>query len=437
MSQRLDEAFGRWRELLHEPQPTTRTWRALHRTARWVARTHPDVFIEQWAPYAARLLERWPPLLRAWTRDVALELAASDAPQDRALLRLGSGACLRTVREVRRWHELTGGLPIVELSPPEDHLEPDTLASLLPMLRGTAALRLRDQTPLSAASVAALASWSGLPALRVLDLRGNTNGLQALEALTRQTASPLSLEVLRLGPYHHSATTPWREAHGDGVAAAITGAGQRLAALRLLDLAYCGLTDDALGALCQAQLPALRDLRLGEQQGIDWNQLTGLSDAAMVQLSRAPHLRGLEALNLSYNQITDAGLAEWGASANARALRSLSLSGRYDGDMIVAGLRRASALARLEVLRMNYPASLSFQGFMGIATAPFAHTLRALELRGDLTSLDMLTALEDPHALPALKALHIHGRHLQAQQRQAVLRRLAALRPALTVHIHR
>jgi hypothetical protein len=127
----------------------------------------------------------------------------------------------------------------------------------------------------------------------------------------------------------------------EGVAALASSAA--LASVRSLAIERCGLTD--LGVRLLAQSPhvsALRELYLGNRQGIETGVLNKISDDGGLALAGSPNLGRLETLDLAYTGVGDASLEALAASLHLSQLSSVNAWGTR---LTREGTRHAKALA--------------------------------------------------------------------------------------------
>lgn len=183
-----------------------------------------------------------------------------------------------------------------------------------------------------------------------------------------------------------------------------------LGRVEVLDLSFNGLCDAGVGCLADCRsLPGLTALHLND------NQL--ISAGGVRRLADSPHLSGLRALDVSANDVGDAGIT---ALANGRLhrLHTLKVRANHIGDAGCEALANSPLLARLLAhdprldLRQN---SIGSAGVKALAASPYLAGVRVLDLSHNYIGDDGLAALADsPHA-PKLHTLLLHQNRLTDQ----------------------
>ncbi len=336
------------------------------------------------------------------------------------------------------------------------------LLDAAPNLRG---LRLAS-CALNANAVAALVDHPHAAALTRLDLSGNNFGPEGLERLAR---SSLGVVHLALGP--HRGRGDWLgtpvgvvaelpnllslacNAHG------FTGLGHFPARLTRLDLGGGGDLPgrDTLVELARAPAAAqLHELVYPRQRMRD-EDLLALAELHHLKRLRAPYneltdaapfSRGSwEALDLTYNQLSAAGVRTLRELATLRELRlagkvgeaGLALAGgaalpeleilelrsRELGDADLAAL----AGEKLRLVHLELEGCFTDQGLKALAAAPWFAGLRRLTLRGPFAG-----KLLETLAMPALESLELEPRLDSAMSVSRMLNRQPALRRLTLSH---
>jgi uncharacterized protein (TIGR02996 family) len=168
-----------------------------------------------------------------------------------------------------------------------------------------------------------------------------------------------------------------------------------------LSLNLCRLTITGLEALAAA--PGLAGL-----SGLNLHG-NNLNDGAVAALVRAPAFR-LEALDLTRNQITDAGARALAASPSLAGLRKLSLWGNQltdEGFRALVQSPHLVALTHLEVGLYGMPSRFTEASLRALAQSPAPPRLTALDLGGSLVADPGLAALAGYPHLDALRRLDL------------------------------
>jgi hypothetical protein len=127
----------------------------------------------------------------------------------------------------------------------------------------------------------------------------------------------------------------------EGVAALAPSAA--LATVHTLALERCGLTDLGVRLLAQSpHLSHLRELYLGNRQGIETGPLNEIGDDSGLAVARSRTLGRLETLDFAYTRVGDAGLEALIASPYLSRLSSVNAWGTR---LTREGSRRVAALA--------------------------------------------------------------------------------------------
>lgn len=179
-----------------------------------------------------------------------------------------------------------------------------------------------------------------------------------------------------------------------------------LPAVRRLDLGGCSLSAERIRALVSAPaIASVRELVLDAAkltadaakaiaespylEGLEVLSLSnsGVGDEALSALAQSTTLRSLQALVLTENRkLTEVGLAALARSPFSGTLRVLELNGVPHSGKMLEALCHGGGLTRLERLNLRYLAfggrtdRLGVAGAKALAAAPFARTLRELEL---------------------------------------------------------
>ena len=112
-----------------------------------------------------------------------------------------------------------------------------------------------------------------------------------------------------------------------------------LGGVRSLDLSFNGMGDGGVGLLAAARtLPNLRALALNDNQRITAD--------GVGRLAESPHLGGLQSLDVSANDIGDAGVTALADTRTLPRLHTLRVRANHIGDAGVAALARSPLLAR-------------------------------------------------------------------------------------------
>jgi uncharacterized protein (TIGR02996 family) len=193
----------------------------------------------------------------------------------------------------------------------------------------------------------------------------------------------------------------------NGPAVGLVAALARAPAFRLeaLDLTYNEVTDaDAVALAASPHLARLTALSLGHSR---------MSDAGLRALVQSPHLAALTDLELGQaftGTLTDAGLAALAQSPCPPRLRSLVLAGAHVGDAglaALAGYRHLDALRKLDLSKVRTPFALL--NAAGITDAG----ARVLAMLPGLAGLRWLNlennALTDSGAQALLASPHLAG----------------------------
>jgi uncharacterized protein (TIGR02996 family) len=174
-----------------------------------------------------------------------------------------------------------------------------------------------------------------------------------------------------------------------------------LGPVEVLDLGFNGLDDVGVGVLAKAAtLPNLRALALNDN-----GQVTG---NGVLELAGSPFLGGLESLDLSGNDVNDAGVRAVVESRPLARLHTLRLAGNHIGDGGVAALAGSPLLRRILArdarldLRSN---AIGPAGAEVLARSPTAAAADELDLTGNcLRDAGVGALLGGPH-LGGLRAL--------------------------------
>lgn len=273
-------------------------------------------------------------------------------------------------------------------------------------------LRLRA-TGLSDADAGALFALP-LTQLEELDLRGNSVGQRAVAALVR-TERP-ALARLELGDTDvddeaidilaQASTLPALTTLGLATAeittervAALLSAPNR-AALTSLDLAACYLGDDLAHILATPHAPRLRSLAVSRND---------LTDAALVELARAPTLRDLDHLDLADNTF-DGGLADLLAALAALSTLELTACG-----LSREALHRAASHLPSRLLALGLGAlSIDDDALADLLTVLGSADLRRLDLSDNGLDVGAGAVLAASTALARLESLDLSGNRLGA-----------------------
>lgn len=176
----------------------------------------------------------------------------------------------------------------------------------------------------------------------------------------------------------------------------------RLAQLHTFELQLFGAGNAAARAVAAAALTGLRALTL---QVSILEEAGGLLDADGVSaLAEAPALRGLQSLDLSFNEL---GAAAVDALAAATfSLRHLDLSGHAFDAAAATRLAAAPAFSGLVSLRLR-AANLGVEGAVALARSPVLTTLEALDLSETHLGPEAAAAFFEALSLPRLRALRL------------------------------
>ncbi|MCU0703597.1 MAG: TIGR02996 domain-containing protein [Fimbriiglobus sp.] len=162
-----------------------------------------------------------------------------------------------------------------------------------------------------------------------------------------------------------------------------------------LDLSFNGLCDAGVWRLAECSgLPSLAALHLNDN---------GLITASGVKrLAESPHFGGLRVLDLSANDVGDAGVSALAHSYRLARLHTLRLRNNHIGDAGCEALAGSPLLARLLArdprldLRQN---SITSAGLKALAACPQLAGVRVLDLSHNYIGDDGLETLADsPHA---------------------------------------
>lgn len=195
----------------------------------------------------------------------------------------------------------------------------------------------------------------------------------------------------------------------------------RLAQLRALELHVLGAGNAGALAVAAHDLRGLRALKL---------QLSVLETAdtpaharpldvdGVRALCRAPHLAGLRALDLSYNELgPDAVEALAGATFT---LEELDLSGRAFDAVAAARLAASPSFARLRRLVLR-GASLGVEGAVALSASPALSALEELDLSETRLGPEAAEAFFAALRLPRLRALRLERGRLGDRGLRALL----------------
>jgi uncharacterized protein (TIGR02996 family) len=246
--------------------------------------------------------------------------------------------------------------------------------------------------------------YLGDDVLRVFLAAADLRHVTAL-VLNRCRLTPAGVAALAAAPGLAGLTT--LDLSFNGSAVGLVAALVRAPAFRLeaLDLTYNEVTDADAGALAASpHLARLRILSLGHSR---------MSDAGLRALVQSPHLAGLTDLELGQaltGTFTDAGLAALAQSPCPPRLRSLVLAGAQVGDAglaALAGYRHLDGLRKLDLSKVRTPFALL--NAAGITDAG-ARVLAMLPALGRLRWLNLENnALTDAGAQALLAAPHLAG----------------------------
>jgi uncharacterized protein (TIGR02996 family) len=197
-----------------------------------------------------------------------------------------------------------------------------------------------------------------------------------------------------------------------------------------LSLNLCRLTITGLEALAATPgLAGLTALNLSQNN---------LGDGAVAALVRAPAFR-LGSLDLTRNQITDAGARALAESPSLAGLRKLALWGNQLSDEGLRALVQSPNLTALTHLQLGVYGSrsaLTDASLRALAQSPYTPRLATLDLEGSLVGDAGLEALAGYRHLDALRQLNLAKGHARLFDPAAVRitdagARVLAMLPAL------
>ncbi len=167
-----------------------------------------------------------------------------------------------------------------------------------------------------------------------------------------------------------------------------------LGRVEALDLSFNGISDAGVWRLAECRnLPALTALHLNDN-----GQITA---AGVKRLAESPHFGGLKVLDLSANDVGDGGMAALAHSRQLGRLHTVRVRNNHIGDAGCEALAGSPLLARMVAhellldLRQN---AINSAGLKALAGCPLLAGVRVLDLSHNYIGDDGLVALaESPH----------------------------------------
>jgi uncharacterized protein (TIGR02996 family) len=183
---------------------------------------------------------------------------------------------------------------------------------------------------------------------------------------------------------------------------------QYLGKLRALDLSFNGLCDGGVWLLAESRaLPRLTRLYMNDNQRITADGLKRLANSL--------HFGGLRVLDVSANDIGDAGMTALADSRILNRLHTLRIRANHIGDAGCESLARSPLLARLLArnphleLRQN---TINSAGAKALAASPHLSAAATLDLSENYLKDDGLTALVESHHTANLSSLLLRTNQL-------------------------
>ncbi len=178
---------------------------------------------------------------------------------------------------------------------------------------------------------------------------------------------------------------------------------QFLKNLDALDLGFNGIDDAGVHALARAStLPKLTSLSL--------NLNDRITSAGLVELAQSPFFTGLTALDVSSNDIDDAGVRAVIASKSLSRLHTLRLSYNHIGDAGVIALARSELLGRMIARSTRLELQTNEIGPVGaeaLAGSPLLSRCNSLDLKNNAIGNNGLAVILGSPYLQNLRVLKV------------------------------
>jgi uncharacterized protein (TIGR02996 family) len=201
-----------------------------------------------------------------------------------------------------------------------------------------------------------------------------------------------------------------------------------LSAVAALDLSFNGVCDGGVRLLARsAALPRLRELALNDNGHV--------SGDGVAQLAGSPHLAGLRVLDVSGNDVGDAGVRAVVKSLTLTRLHTFRVFANHIGDAGVAALVGSELFVRLMTrdaaldLRQN---AIGAAGTAALGEAAAAAAVEVIDLSGNYLGDEGLMALARSGGFPRLRKLSVRQNQIGdrgafALARSPIMRQLVSL----------